>query len=103
MLTLVRIVKWVSIPALLIASLFACCTATYEPLVDLMIWLGAIVFIQRAVRARNYFWASGFAAIALVFTPLSLVAKIFFLTGLSCIAIYAKLLVAFHTEPAPVV
>jgi hypothetical protein len=90
MLTLVRIVKWVSIPALLIASLFACCTATYEPLVDLMIWLGAIVFIQRAVRAR-------------MFTPLSLVAKIFFLTGLSCIAIYAKLLVAFHTEPAPVV
>jgi len=35
------IAKWVSIPVLLIASLFACCAASYEPLLDLAICLSA--------------------------------------------------------------
>ena len=38
------IVKWASIPVLLIASLFACCTASYEPLVDRAIGLGVTVY-----------------------------------------------------------
>ena len=43
--TVTKIVKWISIPLLLIASLFGCCTARYEPLLDFVICLGAIVFI----------------------------------------------------------
>ena len=39
-----KIMKWIPIPVLLFASLFACCAARYEPLVDFGICLGAIIF-----------------------------------------------------------
>jgi hypothetical protein len=96
-----KIIKWVSIPVLLIASLFAFCAASYEPLVDLAICLGAIIFVQRAIRLREYFWAAGFLAIVVVFTPLSLALKICLLMGFTCIATFANLLAAFRTQPAP--
>ena len=96
-----KIVKWVSIPVLLIASLFACCAASYELPVDLAICLGAIIFVQRAIWVREYFWAAGFLAIGVVFTPLTLVVKIFLLMGFACIATFANLLTAFRTQPAP--
>jgi hypothetical protein len=96
-----KIIKWVSIPVLLVASLFACCAASYEPLVDFAICLGAIIFVQRAIRLKEYFWAAGFLAIVVVFTPLSLVVKIFLLMGFTCIATFANLLAAFRTQPAP--
>jgi hypothetical protein len=94
-----RIIKWISIPVLLIASLFAYCAASYEPLVDLAICLGVIVFVQRAIRVREYFWAAGFLAIGVVFTPLSLIIKIFVLMGFACIATFANLLAAFRPQP----
>jgi len=96
-----KIVKWVSIPVLLTASLFACCAASYEPLVDLAICMGAVIFIQRAIRSQEYFWAAGFLAIGVVFTPLSLMVKIFLLMGFACVATFANLLAAFRTQPAP--
>jgi hypothetical protein len=96
-----QVIKWVSIPVLLITSLFACCAASYEPLVDCVIFAGVIVFVQRAVRLQEYFWAAGFLAIGVVFTPLPLVVKIFLLMGFSRIATLANLLAAFRTEPLP--
>jgi hypothetical protein len=98
-LTVKKIIKWASIPVLLVASLFACCTAGYEPLVDGAIGLGAIVFIVRAVWFREYFWAAGFLAIAAVFSPLSLAMKILVLMGFTCIATIVTLLAAFRTQP----
>lgn len=99
--TVTKIIKWLSIPVLLIASLFACCAASYEPLVDVAICLGAIIFIQRAIRSQEYFWATGCLAIAVVFTPLSLMVKIFLLLGFACLVTLANLLAAFRTQPAP--
>jgi hypothetical protein len=99
--TVAKIVKWLSIPLLLIASLFACCTAHYEPLVDLVICLGAIVCIVRAVWLREYFWAAALLAILAVFTPLSLVAKIFLLMSFTSIAVFITLLAAFRAQPLP--
>jgi len=96
-----RIIKWISIPVLLIASLFGFCAASYEPLVDLAICLGAIIFIQRAIRLREYFWAAGFLAIVVVFMPLPLVVKIFLLMGFTCVATFANLLTAFRPQAAP--
>jgi hypothetical protein len=96
-----KIVKWGSIPVLLIASLFAVCAASYEPAVDLAICLGAIVFMQRAIRVREYYWAAGFLAIMVVFTPLSLAVKIFVLMGFTCVAVFAALLAAFRPQPVP--
>jgi len=94
------IVKWASVPVLLIASLFACCAESYEPLVDFAICLCAIVFTQRAIRLKQYFWAGGFLAIMVVFTPLSLAVKVFLLMGFAGLATFANLLAAFRAEPA---
>ena len=99
--TVMKIVKWVSIPLLLIASLFACCTAHYEPLVDFVICLGAVVFIVRAVWLKEYLWAAALLAILAVFSPLSLVAKIILLMGFTAIATFATLLAAFRPQPLP--
>ena len=98
---LTKITKWISIPVLLAASLFACCAASYEPAVDCVICLAAIFFIQRAVRLHEYFWAAGFLAIVVVFCPLSLLVKIFLLMGFTCVATFANLLAAFRTQPLP--
>ena len=68
-----RIIKWVSIPVLLIGSIFSPYAASYELLVDCVICLGAIVFLQRAIRSKEYLWAAGLIAIAVVFSPFLLV------------------------------
>jgi hypothetical protein len=99
--TVTKFVKWVSIPALLIASLFACCAARYEPLVDGVICLGALIFILRAILLKEYYWAAGFLAIVAVFSPLSLVVKIFLLMGFTSIAAFVTLLAAFRRQPLP--
>jgi len=97
-----KIVKCLSIPILLIASLFACCAASYEPLVDFAIWVGAIILIWQAIRLQQYFFASGFLAIAIVFTPLSLIVKIVLLLGVACLAVLRNLVAAFDAQqPQP--
>jgi len=96
-----KIIKWVSLPVLLIAAMFSRSAASYELLVDLVICLGAIIFVQRAIRSKEYFWAAGFVAIAVVFSPLLLVVKISLLLGFTCIATFVNLLAAFRTQPLP--
>ena len=93
--------RWVWLPALLIAAMLPRSAASYGLLVDLVICLGAVIFVQRAVRLREYFWAAGFVAIAVVFSPLLLVVKIFLLTGFTCIATLVTLLGAFRRRPLP--
>ena len=95
-----KIMKWAAIPVLLTASLFAFCAASYDPLLDLTIGLATIVFVQRAIRLKEYFWAVGYLAVGVVFTPLSLMVKIFLLMGFACIVTFANLLAAFRTQPA---
>ena len=97
--TVTTIVKWVSIPVLLIASLFSCFAASYGPLVGFVICMGGIIFIQRAVWSKEYYWAAGFVAIVVVFSPLFLVVKVFLLMGVTCTATFAALIAAFRTQP----
>jgi hypothetical protein len=87
-----NIIQWSTMLALLLASRFACCTGRYEPLLDFAVLVGAIFFIRRAVHSRQYFWAAGFVAIGLAFTPLALVIKIFLLVAFACLATFAKAL-----------
>jgi hypothetical protein len=96
-----KIMRWVWLPALLIAAMLPRRAASYGLLVDLVICLGAVIFVQRAVRLKEYFWAAGFVAIAVVFSPLLLVVKIFLLTGFTCIATLVTLLGAFRRRPLP--
>jgi hypothetical protein len=96
------IIRWISIPALLIASIFSRYAASYELAVDLAICLGATILVHRAIWAKEYFWAAGFVSIAVVFSPLLLVTKIFLLMGLTCVATFLALLAAFRRQPLPV-
>jgi hypothetical protein len=52
---------------------------------------------------EEYFWAAGFLAIVVVFSPLSLMVKLFLLMSFASIATLANLLEAFRTEPLPAV
>jgi len=94
-----KILKWASIPVLLIAALFSCFAATYEPLLDFLVCLGAILLIQRAVWLREYSWGAGLIALAVVFSPLFLLTKIFLLMGLACIASFVALFAAVRPQP----
>lgn len=99
MITVLNILKWASIPVLLTASLFACCTARYELAVDFAVCVSAIFFVQRAIRMDEYFRAAGFVAIGMAFTPLALALKILLLAGFTCVAAFAKLLSIYRMQP----
>jgi hypothetical protein len=96
------ILKWVSFPALAIASMFSRPAASYGLLLDFVICLGATIFVQRAIGLKQYFSAAGFVAIAVVFSPLLLAVKIFLLIGVICVATFIAMLTAFRTQPLPV-
>jgi len=98
-----RFVKVVSIPALLLASIFARYAGPYEFALNLAICLGAVVCVQRAVYLRQYYWGGAFVAVAIVFSPFLLVVKIFVLMGLSCVATLGSLVAAFRRQPLAVV
>ena len=97
-----RMIKWISLPVLLAGAMFSSYAARYELLLDVVICLGAIIIVQRAIWIKEYFWAAGFVAIAVVFSPLVLVMKIFLLMGFTCIAIFLTLLVAWKPQPLPI-
>ena len=98
---LMSIAKWASIPFLLTASVLSRFTADYELLVDCAICLGAIVVVVRAVQSKNYIWAAGFAAIAVVFSPVLLVLKVFALVTLTCLAAVSAAYAALRPHPSP--
>jgi len=93
------VIKWISIPALLVVALFSYLTAGYEFLLDFAVCLGAVFFIQKAIGLKQYFWAAGFVGIALVFSPLTLVLRIFLLMGWVSVTIFAALFAAFRPQP----
>ena len=97
--TITKSIKWISLPALLVATMFSRYAAGYELLIDFVVCLGAIFFVQRAVWMKEYYWAAGFVAIAVVFSPFALAVKIFLLMGLVCVATSATLASAFRTKP----
>ena len=53
---LIKTIKWVSIPILLVASMLSRFTASYELLVDLLICLAATVIALWAVRSKTTAW-----------------------------------------------
>ena len=83
---------------LLIGSIVLPYTTSYEPFMDLVICLGAILLAVSAVRSDEYFQAAGFAAVTVFSSPIVLVMKILLLLALSCAAILGALLVAFGIE-----
>jgi hypothetical protein len=94
--------KVVALPVLLLGSLFSRFAASYEFLLNALICLGALIIVQRAIWVKKYFWAAGFLAIVVVFSPLLLVVRIFLLMGFTCLAACATLVAAWKTRPLPV-
>ena len=95
------VIKWASLPVLLIASPFSGLAARYGPLAGFLICMAAIVLVQRTVWSKEYYWAAGFAAMFVVFSPLFLVVKVFLLMGFACTVVFMTLLAAFRTQPLP--
>jgi hypothetical protein len=98
-----KIILWISLPVLLLASVFSRWPASYQLLLNAAICVGAVVAVQRAAWIRDYYWAAGFAAIAVVYSPLALVTKIFVLLVFACVVSCATVLVGFKRQPLPAV
>jgi hypothetical protein len=93
------IVKWISLPVLLTGSLLARFAGTYEIVLNLLVCAGALVVVQRAVSFREYVWAAAFMGIAIVFSPLTLIIKIFLLLSFTCIVALAGVYAAWKPQP----
>ena len=86
------IIRWAVIPVLIISSMFSYFAGRYEFLIDMAVCLCVIILIQRAVWQNQFFWATGLAAIVVVFSPLFLTIKVFLLMGITGIAACAMLI-----------
>jgi hypothetical protein len=62
--------KWGCILSLLLAAMSWHAGANYQLLLDWVVCAGAIMVVQRAFRAKQYFWAVGFVGMALVLNPM---------------------------------
>lgn len=63
-----RIMKWVSIMALLVALVWRPLTS-YQLMLEILICVSALMVVAQAWRAGKYLWAAGFVAIAVLFNP----------------------------------
>ena len=99
--TITNVIQWISFPVLLVVALCSRSAGRYELLLDIVICMGAVIAVRRAVGHKEYFFAAGFVGIALLFIPLLLVIKIFLLISIACVATFAALLAAFKPQPLP--
>jgi hypothetical protein len=100
---LANIMKWISISALFLAVTFWRSAANYQLLLDFVVFMGAVVVVMQAVRAREYRWAAGFVAIALLFNPVvrfwGAPGVLPLLIVVVCIVPFAISLVKLKTQP----
>ena len=66
---LTKIVKIGSVAGLLLGSMSWHSGTNYQLLLDLAVYMSAIVMVQQAVRAQEYIWAAGLAGTALLLNP----------------------------------
>jgi hypothetical protein len=88
-----------SLPVLLAGSLFARFAGDYEIVLNLLVCAGALVVVERAVSFGEYLWAAGLVGVAIVFSPLTLIIKIFLLLSFSCIGALAGVYAAWKPQP----
>jgi hypothetical protein len=99
--TITKVSQWLSFPILLLVALCSRSAGRYELLLDVVVCMGAVIAVRRAVWQKEYFFAAGFVGIALVFVPLLLVVKIFLLMTIACVATFFTILAAFKPQPLP--
>jgi len=67
---LAKTMKWGSIMGLLLAATSWNSGANYRLLLNLVVLVGAIMVVRQAILVRQYYWASGFVAVALLLNPM---------------------------------
>jgi hypothetical protein len=97
-----KFVRWISIPVLLIVSMFSRLAGNFEFALRLAIWMGAIFLVHRVVRSGDLVWAAAFGVVVIVFSPLHLVDQIFLFMGYTVVAIFLTLATAFRPRPLAV-
>jgi hypothetical protein len=66
---LTKTIKCGFVAGLLLASMSWQSGTNYQFLLDLVVCMSAIVMVQQAVRAREYFWATALAGMVLFLNP----------------------------------
>jgi hypothetical protein len=97
-----RIMKWVSIAALLLAAL-SLPTRGYQVGFEVLVCLSGLLVATQAARAGKYLWATGFVAIAVLFNPVVPVAlgrRTFLWLDLVCLMTFLISLAALKSRPA---
>jgi hypothetical protein len=94
------VIQWTSIPVLLTIAALSPYAGSYELGLKIGGCAFAFVLLDRALRARQCLWASGFVGMAIVASPLLLVDQIFLLLASACIA--SSLAAFFALRPQPV-
>lgn len=98
---LTKTMKWVSITMLLLA-LFWQPLQDHQVALGVLVCIGALVVVTQAWRTQNYFWATGFVAIAVLFNPivpLALTRRTFFLLELACLGAFLLSLTVLTGKP----
>jgi len=93
---LLNAMKWLSLPLLLAAAAFSRFAGTYELRVDLVMCMVALIAVALAVWKKEFAWGGGMLAIAVVFSPFGLAAKIFALFGLAVATVVAILVITWR-------
>jgi hypothetical protein len=98
---LTKMMKWVSIAALLTAFFWRP-SASYEILLQFVVCVGAALVVAQAWRAGKYIWGAGFLSIAVLFNPVvpvTLPRGMFLWLDVACLATFLISLAAVRTTP----
>ena len=96
-----RLMKWLSIAALLV-GLLAQSSTGYRIVLDLVVCVSALVVLSQALRTGKYLWGACFLSIAVLFNPvvpLGLPGGMFLWLDLVCLAMFAVSLQALKMKP----
>ena len=108
---LTRIMKWVSIVALLLGFLWTFPQIHHEwpvrgggylDLLHMVVCLSALLVVAQAFREGKYFWVAGFVAIAVIFNPVLPVTfsrTAFLWLDSACIVTFLISLAAWKRQP----
>jgi hypothetical protein len=96
-----KIMKWICIMALLLAAFWRF-SAGWQIMLEILICVGALLVAGQAAHRSKYLWGAGFAAIAVLFNPISPLAlsrRLFLWLDLVCIGAFLASLAVLKTRP----
>jgi hypothetical protein len=99
---LTKIMKLVSIAALVLAAFFWRSSVNFQTVVQFVVCGAAAMVVIQAARARKYLWAAAFFAIGILFNPLAPVAlpgSVFLWVDLLCLTMFLAATAYLQTSP----